>query len=117
MKKTNPIQSMGSSLPNQLEIISYLNGTIDNEKRRSLEIQLTNDEFLGDAIEGLKEIQSDTDLNILHSTVAYSIKRNLNKTKSKNNLQYPIWMIVLTMGLIFSLVVIGYWIISTLINS
>jgi hypothetical protein len=114
MKKINPMHHMNKSAPDHRDIISYLYGSIDSDKQRFLEEQLTEDEFFGDAIEGLKSIASATELNAIHKSLSYSVKRNLKKTKSKKPWEYPMGLIVFTLILILSLIVASYWIILQL---
>ncbi|MEY3433475.1 MAG: hypothetical protein RL131_1411, partial [Bacteroidota bacterium] len=104
-------------VPEHQEILNYMDGTIDSHKKRVFEEQLTEDTFLGEAIEGLQSISTTSELNALHHSVRNAWQRKLKRRSPIQRFIYPTWMLALSIGLILALILAGYWIISLLLNN
>lgn len=117
MKKPNSTYFINPPVPEHQEILNYIDGTIDDKKKRVFEEQFAEDEFLGDAIEGLQTIGSASELKVLHNSVQNAWQRKLKRRSKIERLIYPTWMLVLSIGLILLIILAGYWIVSMLLNS
>ena len=55
------------TLPDNTVVLEYLNNDLGDEAKRQLEEMLTDDELLGDAMEGLKQLKDGHEAAIISS--------------------------------------------------
>jgi hypothetical protein len=103
--------------PGSQTILQYLNNTLPAKEERELEEALTEDEMLADALEGLKYLENANDAEKiqlhLHTVIHKKVlKKNIAQTKP---LGFPTWLILASL-LILILVIVGFYIISKLLD-
>ncbi len=99
------------------ELLDYLKGNFSNEKQNKLEQFLElEDDFLNDAIEGLKEKEAQN-LELTLFEIDNNIKKQL-KAKQKNKRKQPIGnhTAIIALMIILSLVIVSYVIIKLLLR-
>lgn len=70
------------------KLMDYLNKHLSTEEQLELEMQMTDDEFMSDAMDGLQEMSDSAEVpDIVHQLNA-GLKRQLNKNKKKKRREY-----------------------------
>jgi len=103
------------SVPDNTVVLEYLNNDLSDEAKRQLEEMLTDDELLGDAMEGLKQLKDGHEAAFISSRLNKMIQEKIRKRR-KNRLKlisFPLWIILLITTLLL-LMLAGYVIISKL---
>jgi hypothetical protein len=99
------------------ELLDYLKGTLSNEKQNKLEQSLeSEDDFLNDALEGLKDKEAQN-LELTLFEIDNNIKKQL-KARQKNKRKKPIanHTAIIAILVILGLVVVSYVILKLLLK-
>jgi len=103
------------SVPDNTVVMEYLNNDLGDEAKRQLEEMLTEDEMLGDAMEGLKQLKDGQEAGIINSQLNRMIQEKIRKRRKirLKSISFPLWIILLITTLLL-LMLAGYVIISKL---
>lgn len=102
-------------MPDSEILLGYLNNALDNDAKRDLEEMFTEDELLGDAIEGLKQLKDGKEAAAINNHLKRMIQTKINKRRKRRlqSLSYPLWLVLL-ITILLLLMLAGYVIISKL---
>lgn len=115
MSTNKPYTAAMRPVPDNTAVLEYLNDNLSNEEKRQLEEMLADDDLLGDAMEGLKQLKDGQEAAIINTQLNRMIQekiRNRRKTRLKS-ISFPLWIILLITTLLL-LMLAGYIIISKL---
>jgi hypothetical protein len=103
------------SIPDNSVVLEYLNNDLGDEARRQLEEMITEDELLGDAMEGLKQLKDGHEAAMINSQLNRMIQEKIRKRRKikLKSISFPLWIILLITTLLL-LMLAGYVIISKL---
>ena len=103
------------TVPNNTVVLEYLNDDLGHEAKRQLEEMLTDDELLGDAMEGLKQLKDGHEAAIISSQLNKMIQEKIKKRRKirLKSISFPLWIVLLITTLLL-LMLAGYVIISKL---
>jgi hypothetical protein len=103
------------SVPDNSVVLEYLNNDLGDDAKRQLEEMLTEDELLGDAMEGLKQLKDGHEANIISNQLNRMINEKIRKRRKvrMKSISFPLWIILLITTLLL-LMLAGYVIISKL---
>lgn len=100
--------------PGNHSVLHYLNNSLPDDQIRKFEEALTEDEMLGDALEGLSQLnrKDAEEINLrLNTYINHKIVNK--KSKYKNSLGFPYWLIM-TIIILLILISLGYFIVYKL---
>jgi len=106
-----------SSEIDQETLLLYLQGKLSAEKRHEVEKKLLENEFAGDAAEGLQEFKNREKLSLIVDQLNHSLKEKLQKKKKSERIhlqQHP-WL-YLAVVIIILLIVVSYFVIQRLLQ-
>lgn len=102
----------------QDKLLQYLNRSLTPQEQHDLEMQLNDDAFMSDAMDGLQQMKSTDNVSLTVSQLNAGLKNQLDKNKKKRNkgavMQHS-W-IYYTVILLLLLAVIGYVVIKKFMN-
>ena len=103
------------SVPDNTIVLEYLNNDLGDDAKRQLEEMLTEDELLGDAMEGLKQLKDGNEAAAISSQLNRMINEKIRKRRKvrMKSISFPLWIILLIATLLM-LMLAGYVIISKL---
>lgn len=103
------------SVPDNAVVLEYLNNDLGDDAKRQLEEMLTEDELLGDAMEGLKQLKDGNEAAAISSQLNRMINEKIRKRRKvrMKSISFPLWIILLITTLLL-LMLAGYVIISKL---
>lgn len=103
------------SVPDNTVVLEYLNNDLGDDAKRQLEEMLTEDELLGDAMEGLKQLKDGNEAAAISSQLNRMINEKIRKRRTVRlkSISFPLWIILLITTLLL-LMLAGYVIISKL---
>jgi len=113
---TNNLYTSGKKpMPDSEVLVGYLNNTLDIEAKRDLEEMFTDDELLGDAMEGLKQLKDGKEAAAINIHLNRMIQAKISKRRKRRlqSLSFPLWLVLLITTLLL-LMLAGYVIISKL---
>jgi hypothetical protein len=112
-KKTHILTN--KSVPDNTVVLEYLNNHLEDEAKRELEEMLTDDELLGDAMEGLKQLKDGQEAAFINTQLNRMIQEKIRKRRKVRltSISFPLWIILLITTLLL-LMLAGYVIISKL---
>lgn len=115
MSTNKPQIPKNNSVPDNSVVLEYLNDNLGNEEKRALEELLTEDELMGDAMEGLKQLKDGHEAAIISSQLNRMIQEKIKKRRKVKlkSISFPLWIILLITTLLL-LMLAGYVIISKL---
>lgn len=115
MKNKHVEQAHYAGIPKLEMIQRYLEGRLSAEERRAFEELFTEDEFSGDAIEALKEMNDPAEIERIQSRLQHTIrKKTEGKLRMKRKtLFFPGWLITAVLILLM-IMLAGYVIIRML---
>jgi hypothetical protein len=103
-----------SADPKGKEMLDYLEGRMSAQEKRKLEELITDDEFTGDALEGLSSLENTGLASQIHNRLQKRINKHLyRKNKKLLPLNFPIW-IVLLISVLLLIALAGYVLIALL---
>lgn len=97
----------------QETLLLYLQGKLSDDKKHELEKQLLENEFAGDALEGLQEIKDKQQISYMVDMLNRDLKKKTEKKKrqrEKLKISYPPWLLISVLILLL-LIVLSYFII------
>lgn len=111
-----PKQQNNVERPGTDSVLHYLNNSLSDDQIRKFEDAITEDEMLGDALEGLSllNVKDAEEIN-LHINNYINHKIVNKKSNNKSNLGFPYWL-VMTLIFLLILISIGYFIVYKLIS-
>ena len=115
MSTKNPHIPPSKSVPDNTVVLEYLHNDLSDAAKRQLEEMLTDDELLGDAMEGLKQLKDGHEAAAISSQLNRMIKDKIRKRRRVRlkSISFPLWIILLITTLLL-LMLAGYVIISKL---
>lgn len=96
-------------------IINYLNDTLSDVERHSVESVLMKDNFGADALEGLQQLHYSPEITNINKNLNSFINRKTFKKKvsPKSTTIFPLWIILL-ITIVLTTTIIGYMIVNQL---
>ena len=115
MSTKKPYAPTNKSVPDNTVVMGYLNNDLSTEEKRQLEEMLTEDELLGDAMEGLKQLKDGHEAALINAQLNRMIQEKIKKRRKPRlkSISFPLWIILLITTLLL-LMLAGYVIISKL---
>ena len=115
MSTNKPPIPQNKPVPDNSVVLEYLNNDLGDEEKRELEELLTEDELMGDAIEGLKQLKDGHEAAIINNQLNRMIQEKIRKRRKikLKSISFPLWIILLITTLLL-LMLAGYVIISKL---
>ena len=106
-----------SSEFDQETLLLYLQDKLSAEKRHEVEKKLLENEFAGDAAEGLQEFRNKEKLSSIVDQLNHSLKDKLHKKKRSEriHLQQQPWL-YLAVVIIILLIIVSYFVIQRLLQ-
>jgi hypothetical protein len=101
----------------QETLLLYLQDKLSVEKRHEVEKKLLENEFAGDAAEGLQQFRNKDKLTMLVDQLNHELKGRLQKKKRRQKIhlkEYP-WL-YLAVIIIIALIIISYFVIQRLLE-
>jgi len=115
MSTNKPHIPSNKSVPDNSIVLEYLNNHLEDEAKRQLEEMLSDDEMLGDAMEGLKHLKNGHEATIINAQLNRMIQEKIKKRRKirLTSISFPLWIILLITTLLLFMLA-GYVIISKL---
>ncbi len=115
MSTNNPHIPSNKPVPDNTVVLEYLNNHLEDEAKRQLEEMLSDDEMLGDAMEGLKQLKNGHEATIINAQLNRMIQKKIKKRRKirLTSISFPLWIILLITTLLL-LMLAGYMIIIKL---
>lgn len=100
---------------NQEKLLEYLNSTLSKEEQHSLEMQMNDDPFISDAVDGLQHFEKDQQVSLIVHHLNEGLRKQLEKKKArrKTSIQQQPW-IYFALIILLILIVVAYVIIKKL---
>ncbi|MFT3981817.1 MAG: hypothetical protein QM687_15225 [Ferruginibacter sp.] len=113
---SDELKNILSNLNNDIEqekLLEYLNRNLSPEAQHELEMHMQDDPFISDAMEGLSEMPSSNNINVLVQQLNKDLKKQLDKKKRKKRrtISEAPWLYY-TIIILLLLAVLGYIIIK-----
>jgi hypothetical protein len=105
------ILSDNDGTPGQQQLLNYLQGKLDSDAEHELEQQITDSEFVNDAVEGLQSFKPGADINSYVNELNRQLQVQLQKNKSrkaKRRLKENPWIYFTLIAIIIIIIIIGY---------
>lgn len=99
---------------NEEQLLGYINNTLTDEQRHALEMEMLENEFMNDAVEGLEKFENTEKIQNTVRELNHHIRRKTTKykiKKSRHRLSIQQWVII-AIGIVLFLCVIAYWLIK-----
>ena len=87
MSTKKPHIPPNKSVPDNTVVLEYLNNDLSDAAKRQLEEMLTEDELLGDAMEGLKQLKDGHEAAAISSQLNRMIKDKIRKRRRNHRRQ------------------------------
>ena len=115
MSTNKPQIPQDKPVPDNSVLLEYLNNDLGDEEKRELEELLTEDELMGDAMEGLKQLKDGHEAALISNQLNRMIQEKIRKRRKVKlkSISFPLWIILLITTLLL-LMLAGYVIISKL---
>ena len=78
------LSNSNKDIDNQ-KLMDYLSGKLSAEEKHALEKQMTDSDFINDAVEGLEEVKNKKDLSIFVEQLNANLQKQLDKKKNRKN--------------------------------
>ncbi|HUR11653.1 MAG TPA: hypothetical protein VM012_09815 [Flavitalea sp.] len=109
------LSNSNKDIDNQ-KLMDYLGGKLSEEEKHEVEKWMVDNDFAGDAWEGLKDLSRKKDLSLyvdeLNRELSAYIRQKKNK-RVRQKISQPSWIYV-TIFLLLLLIIVAYFIISRL---
>jgi hypothetical protein len=117
MKNKLLSEVLRQEIPGNATLMKYISNSMKNPQKRELEEWISDDIIVGDAIEGLKQIENAGEINKINDSINVMIDKKIRKKKRKmlNSIKFPLWMILLITTVLLA-VLLGYILIKMLNN-
>ena len=100
------------------KLMDYISGKLSEQDKKELEEQISENRFMKDAVDGLKELKDKRKLSVYLEQLNRELKTRLNQPKLRRNkhhlAEFP-W-IYLTIALILVLAIVGFLLVRQLIR-
>jgi hypothetical protein len=115
MSTNKPYNTAIRPVPDNDAVLEYLNNSLSDEAKRQLEEMLTEDELLGDAMEGLKQLKDGKEATMISTHLNRMIQEKIKKRRKirLKSISFPLWIILLITTILL-LMLAGYVIIRKL---
>ncbi len=103
----------------QETLLLYLQDKLPEEKKHEVEKQLLDNDFAGDALEGLKEIKDQQQISYMVEMLNRDLKKKTEKKKQRREklkLKDQPWLYISILILLL-LIVLSYFILHRMINN
>ncbi len=95
---------------NEEQLLNYLNDNLSDEERHALEMEMVDNNFMNDAVEGLQDFKSKQNIQdyvnqLNHQLIKQTTKKRIRKGKRK--LKQQDWIVISVM-IIIILCLLGY---------
>ena len=95
---------------NEEQLLNYLNNNLSDEERHALEMEMVDNNFINDAVEGLQDFKSKQNIQdyvdqLNHQLIRHTTKKRIRKGKRK--LKQQDWIVISVM-IIVILCLLGY---------
>lgn len=103
----------------QETLLLYLQDKLPEEKKHEVEKQLLDNDFAGDALEGLKEIKDEQQISYMVEMLNRDLKKKTEKKKQRREklkLNDQPWLYISILILLL-LIVLSYFILHRMINN
>lgn len=100
------------------QLMSYLQGSLSEAERNTIEQQMVKDDFINDAVEGLEILANKAQLPDYIQQLNRQLQKNTavkTQRKAKRKLKDNPW-IVIAIGIILMICVLGYYILHLKIS-
>ena len=117
-KLLNILSNSNKDIDNQ-KLMDYLSGKLSPEEKHEIEKQMTDSDFVNDAIEGLEDVKNKKDLSILVEQLNTDLHKQLDKKKKRKEkriLKEQPWL-YLTIIIILFLIIISFFVIRKYLNT
>lgn len=71
---------------NQEKLLEYLNSTLSKEEQHSLEMQMNDDPFISDAVDGLQHFEKDQQVSLIVHHLNEGLRKQLEKESTQENI-------------------------------
>ena len=78
----NILSNNNKDIDNQ-QLMDYLAGKLSEDQKHAIEMQLTNNDFMSDAVEGLENVKDKQDINVFVEQLNRDLHKKLLKKKEK----------------------------------
>jgi hypothetical protein len=103
----------------QETLLQYLQGNLSAEKQHEFELQLLDNEFAADAVEGLQQVQNKQSIDLIVDQLNRDLKKKTARTKAyrkKRKVDVDPWLVTFLIFILL-LVAVSYYIIHRQLNS
>ena len=117
-KLFNILSNSNKDIDNQ-KLMDYLSGKLSAEEKHEIEKQMTDSEFVNDAVEGLEEVKNKKDLSSFVEQLNADLHKQLDKKKrrkQKRALKDQPWL-YLTIVLLLLIIIICFIVIKKHLDS
>jgi hypothetical protein len=97
---------------NDDQLLNYLQGNLTDEERHAIELQMLEDDFANDALEGLETVGNKAQLPTYIDQLNHQLQKSVaakKQRKAKRKLKDNPW-IVIAIGIILVICVLGYYV-------
>ncbi len=108
---SDDLKNILSNLNNDIEqdkLLDYLNRQLSDKEQHELEKQLNDDAFMSDAMDGLAEFHSKSNVTAMVQELNSGLNRQLRKKKKTKNFFRQDATVYYSIALILLLIVVGY---------
>ncbi|MCZ2222636.1 MAG: hypothetical protein LC122_03290 [Chitinophagales bacterium] len=105
---------LSQNIPNDDDLMNYINNNLSSEKRHAIEMQMAENDFINDAVEGLEQFGNKQNIQNYVSEINHQLKKQTNKKrirKHQRKLKSQQWLIV-AIAIILLLCIVGYFVIN-----
>lgn len=99
MKDLSNKDKQHSTIPATQDLISYLQDSISKTEKRKMEEMISDDQMVGDAVEGLLTLNNEQDLQLINRSLSNMIDDKLSKKRRKKQIirpiSFPLWLVLL----------------------
>ena len=117
-KILNILSNSNKDIDNQ-KLMDYLSGKLSAEEKHQIEMQMSESDFMNDAVEGLEEVKNKKDLSVFVDQLNSGLHKQLEK-KKKRKLKRRIKeqpLLYLTIIIILLLILISFFVIRQHLNN
>ena len=103
----NILSNSSKDIDNQ-QLMDYLAGKLSEDEKHAVEMQLTDNDFMNDAMEGLESVKDKKDINVFVEKLNRNLQKKLRQKKNrkqKRKLMQQRWVyaaIVLILALLIA---------------
>ena len=99
MKDLSNNDKQHKTIPTAQDLIGYLQDSISEREKREMEEMISDDQLVGDAVEGLLSMKSEQDIQMINRSLSNMIDDKLSKKRRKKRIikpiGFPLWLVLL----------------------